>query len=541
MNKILLFFFLLLITSSDLVSEKSSSSTTIPKKSVRILVGSPIHQKPAILKEFLDSLNRFEKDSLVVHYYFVDDNFIEESSTILKKFSDKHPNSCIIDKIIDRNEAPAFTCNEVTHYWKDELLWRVANYKNRMIKHAKEKDYDYLFLIDSDIVLHPLSIKQLIKANKDIISNIFWTTWSPNRSQEPQVWVYDAGTSFKFQTTEKITSEIARKRTLSFYQTLKQPGVYEVGGLGACTLINKNALNKDISFERLKNLNFWGEDRHFCTRACALGLRLFVDTHYPAYHIYRESDLSGVKEFVNNCKLCSPSIRHEPRITLSMIMKNEANRYLRKVLTSAKEYITDAVIIDDASTDNSVEICKEVLKDVSLKIIQNKESKFSNEINLRKQQWEETIKTNPDWILVLDADECFEESFKDEVKKLVKNPDVDAYYFRLYDFWDENHYREDTFWSAHHFYRPFLFRLLPNITYKWNETPQHCGRMPTTIELFSKQYSSLRLKHYGWAREEDRIAKYNRYKNLDPNAIYGIKEQYDSILDKDPTLITWKE
>ena len=30
----------------------------------------------------------------------------------------------------------------------------------------------------------------------------------------------------------------------------------------------------------------FGEDRHFCIRAAALGLSLYVDTHYPAYHIY---------------------------------------------------------------------------------------------------------------------------------------------------------------------------------------------------------------------------------------------------------------
>jgi SRSO17 transposase len=62
-------------------------------------------------------------------------------------------------------------------------------------------------------------------------------------------------------------------------------------------LISRTALEAGVNFSRISNLSFWGEDRHFCIRAAALGLQLFVDTHYPAYHIYRDSDLEGVKSF----------------------------------------------------------------------------------------------------------------------------------------------------------------------------------------------------------------------------------------------------
>src|SRR5690606_16148011 len=56
-----------------------------------------------------------------------------------------------------------------------------------------------------------------------------------------------------------------------------------------------------VSFSEIKNLSFWGEDRHFCIRAAALGLSLYVDTNYPAYHIYRESDLEGVWKYKEIC------------------------------------------------------------------------------------------------------------------------------------------------------------------------------------------------------------------------------------------------
>lgn len=149
----------------------------------------------------------------------------------------------------------------------------------------------------------------------------------------------------------------------------------------------------------------------------------------------------------------SPLIRKakdkENKLTLSMVVRNEENRFLKEVLSSAKEYIDNAIFIDDASTDNTIKIIEDTLKDIPYKIIKNEKSKFSNEVELRSQQWNETIYTKPDMT------------------------------------------------------------------------------------------TNLRLKHYGWSREEDRIEKYNRYMELDPNGEFGNLEQYKSILDENPNLIKW--
>lgn len=230
----------------------------------------------------------------------------------------------------------------------------------------------------------------------------------------------------------------------------------------------------------------------------------------------------------------------KPKLTLSMIVKNEENRYLKQVLESAVKYIDEAVIIDDNSEDNTIKICEEILCSIPTLIIKNKKTLFHQEALLRKLQWDETIKTNPEWILFLDADEIFEEDFENVVTELLQSDNY-LFSFRLYDFWDMNHYREDSIWCAHKVYRPFLLKYCIDFEYEFSESNQHCGRMPKNVFRLKNALSEYRVKHYGWAKEEDRMKKYNRYMELDPNGVYGSLIQYNSILDENPNLVQWSE
>jgi GT2 family glycosyltransferase len=273
----------------------------------RILIGSPIRQKANILQAFLDSLENLYIGDFDIHYLFIDDNESEESSNLLLNFV-KRKNTAIIFKNSDNEK---YICDEKTHYWNENLVWKVANLKNIIIQFALEQNFDYLFLIDSDIVLHPNTLQQLVSANKDIISNIFWTKWQPDSPELPQVWVFDQYVQYYRARGEVLTQEQIQQRQQQFLEMLRKPGVYEVGGLGACTLISRKALQAGVNFKEIKNISFWGEDRHFCIRAQALGFDLFVDTHYPAYHIYRESDINGLEDFYRESNVVQAKINRE--------------------------------------------------------------------------------------------------------------------------------------------------------------------------------------------------------------------------------------
>lgn len=243
----------------------------------KILIASPVRQTAAVLHEFLQSLESLERTTVTTDYLFVDDNEEEVASNMLHEFVLRHEGN-LMDANVDKADANpgkgTYNKDEGGHYWRDEQIWRVAGLKNRILAYARDQKYDAVFLIDSDLVLHPRTLEQLVSNRKDIVSNIFWTRWQPGTREMPQVWLQDEYALFrkggKRNTGEEAEDEGAQ--TDAFLKQLRTPGCYEVGGLGACTLIRRNVLESGVSYNQIPNVSFWGEDRHFCIRAQAFGV-----------------------------------------------------------------------------------------------------------------------------------------------------------------------------------------------------------------------------------------------------------------------------
>ncbi|WP_058303558.1 hypothetical protein [Gorillibacterium timonense] len=265
----------------------------------KIMIASCVRKKPEILACYLSSLASLEIREADIHYCFIDDNDDETSRFLLKQFQQDHP--CVT--ILPGENADAYVCDDETHYWTDRLVEKVTQYKNRFLSLSRERDCDYLFLADADLVFHPLTLQSLMDSGKDIISEIFWTKWDPNdRMPMPNVWLIDNYSTYVQGKDERLSATHKALRSMEFLHQLRSPGVYRVGGLGASTLVSKKAIQSPLNFNKIYNISFWGEDRHFCIRAVVLGFTLYVDTHYPAYHIYRDADLSGVEDYVNRCR-----------------------------------------------------------------------------------------------------------------------------------------------------------------------------------------------------------------------------------------------
>jgi glycosyltransferase involved in cell wall biosynthesis len=229
------------------------------------------------------------------------------------------------------------------------------------------------------------------------------------------------------------------------------------------------------------------------------------------------------------------------KIIGGLLCKNEEKRWLTKYLQQMEVLCDELVVLDDKSTDRTIDLCFMY----GANIHSSYESMFDiDESELRKRLWNLCAKKarENDWIIILDADELFNDEMK--LRSILKSPefgDINLVGFKLYDMWTESQYRYDKLWNAHERYWLMCVRYHEN-SYHFNASKLHCGRWPNEIVKLSMEelfvINGIYIKHMGWSTYQDRLNKYNRYIKLDPGGKFGILEQYNSILDVNPNLIT---
>ncbi len=251
----------------------------------RILIASPVRQSPEILRAFLTSLSEQDTQGYDVDYLFVDNNDEAESSCLLREFAETYSGRVHLWTV------PVFTPYQrqgVTHVWTEQLVWRLASIKDAILEFMLEHDYDAIWFIDSDLIVPPNLLRRLCECNRAIVSEVFWTKWRPEVFPLPNVWYRDFYTMHRTNRGENQPAKENERRMTHFLNTLAlAPGLHRVHGLGACTLIRREPIEARARFSEIGGLSFWGEDRHFCVRAEALGFTLYADTTLPPFHLYR--------------------------------------------------------------------------------------------------------------------------------------------------------------------------------------------------------------------------------------------------------------
>src|SRR2546426_8799212 len=200
------------------------------------------------------------------------------------------------------------------------------------------------------------------------------------------------------------------------------------------------------------------------------------------------------------------------RLVTALLVKNEggSDRYLARVLERCKEFSDDTLVLDDGSTDDTVEIAKAA----GCIVKQRPQSgAWGNESPARAELWERGTKLAKDgWLLICDADML-----------LCGNPhplclswEAQGWAFPLADCWDsEDQMRVDGPWQYGPITsRPWLFHVgvLPkNYTPHWNTRGVHCGHFPDNIPLRIFTISDIFWRHLAYIKKEHRALKHAQY------------------------------
>lgn len=232
---------------------------------MKVLIAAPARQNPEIFKEYLKSLERLEKPCQT------DRLFILHNCPELIPIIKEHPEPCMFSEFYTNDE---YKTDETSHKWTSRLVSNIIKMKNGIARFTLDNDYDYVFFVDTDLILHPKTLTRLLETQKKIVAEIFWTRWSPDTEPLPNCWMFDSYSGVDY---DHISQWL-------------QPGIHQVGQTGACILLHRSVFESGVCYDDIHNLGFDGEDRFFCVRAACKGYKIWIDTHYPAIHLYRYSE-----------------------------------------------------------------------------------------------------------------------------------------------------------------------------------------------------------------------------------------------------------
>lgn len=239
-----------------------------------VLVCSLIHNREWMLENFLEKLINIDYPSKNIYFYFIVNNSTKETIEIITKIRKKMELKNILFEI----DFYDFENTDLERKWSNNLIYHMAEMRTMCLKKSKQLGIDYIFSVDSDILVPKYLLKQLIYRQLPVISPIFFATWNVSKYFNfPQVW-------------QNNILDISKN---SFFRSASK--YYEVGFLGAITLIDIRKIG-EIDYHSWPNNQLFGEDRAFCTKLSLNNIKMYADCSFDIMHMDSIKDFKKYKK-----------------------------------------------------------------------------------------------------------------------------------------------------------------------------------------------------------------------------------------------------
>jgi len=179
------------------------------------------------------------------------------------------------------------------------------------------------------------------------------------------------------------------------------------------------------------------------------------------------------------------------KLSVVVITRNE-EKNIRGCLKSVK-WADEIIVVDDMSSDGTVEICREYTKKIFLN---DSKGGFHKNKNLGIE------KTTGGWVLSLDADEIISPELAEEIKEAINNPGKIGYYIPRKNYFLGRWIRGCGWWPDR------IIRLFKKGVTKW---PLDIHDTPRIEEKNKVGYLRNSLIHYTYRSLNQYFEKFNRY------------------------------
>lgn len=227
---------------------------------MQVMIGCPVRNRAWILPLYLQHLTALSYPSDQVEYCFVINDSQDETELILQEFARLFP----VRLLYDNSSRPGG--------WQRGFYQfsRLAQLRNRLLDAFLQSDCHYLFSVDSDILVPPHALQQLLQAGKDMVSALVCNGAEIGDDQFYNIFNWE------------------NDRLLPI-RNFPRNQVFPVDCTGAACLIKRRVIEAGVRYN-----SSWGpEDIGFCREVKKHGFAIFCHGSIECVHVMKPAPNNG--------------------------------------------------------------------------------------------------------------------------------------------------------------------------------------------------------------------------------------------------------
>lgn len=249
-------------------------------KTIRIC--TLIRNRAWILPYYLEHIYNLEYDKKLITIHFLVNNSTDSSLNLLQEFKEKH-NSKYNNIIIEENNKSNLSEDnrDMRSRIANGIYHHLAEMRNYLFNKCKE---DYLFNIDSDILVEKYALKKLVSSNKDMIAGTIYNGYQ----YSDEYWNYTNLCLFRLGENKINNIKVVRNSCYSLKRRdirlllRENKTIIELDLTGAICLYSKKLYSdKTIRF----GFHLDGEDYAYCLKAKEHGYKIYGNISSYSQHI----------------------------------------------------------------------------------------------------------------------------------------------------------------------------------------------------------------------------------------------------------------